>query len=99
MKDKIKKVIKKHEVLHENGTYWDEKLLKQNIKNMYNELFSLYVIVKSLNLEVKPTFEEWLNVNFTKYNKEYYQDSGRNGIWKKHQLYELYEDISVYPTI
>ena len=50
---------------------------------------------KTLNLEVKPTFEEWLNVNFTKYDNEYYQDSGRNGIWKKHQLYELYEDTTI----
>tara|TARA_R110000772_G_scaffold44923_1_gene103139 strand:- start:947 stop:1243 length:297 start_codon:yes stop_codon:yes gene_type:complete len=50
---------------------------------------------KSLNLEVKPTFEEWLNVNFTKYDNEYYQDNGRNGIWKKHQLYELYENTTL----
>jgi hypothetical protein len=50
---------------------------------------------KSLNLEVKPTFKEWLNVNFTKYDKEYYQDNGRNGIWKKHQLYELYENTTL----
>jgi hypothetical protein len=50
---------------------------------------------KSLNLEVKPTFEEWLNVNFTKYDNEYYQDNGRNGIWKKHKLYELYENTTL----
>ena len=50
---------------------------------------------KTLNLEVKPNFEEWLNTNFSKYNNEYYQDNGRNGIWKKHQLYELYEDTNI----
>jgi hypothetical protein len=50
---------------------------------------------KTLNLEVKPTFEEWINVNFTKYDNEYYQDNGRNGIWKKHKLYELYENTTL----
>tara|TARA_R110000737_G_scaffold3177_1_gene10988 strand:+ start:2142 stop:2561 length:420 start_codon:yes stop_codon:yes gene_type:complete len=51
-----------------------------------------------LNLEVKPTFKEWLNINFIKYDNEYYQDIGRNGIWRKNQLQEMYEliDNNIY---
>lgn len=46
MIDKIKKIIEKHEVLHENGTYWDEKLLKEKIEKMYEDLFALYRVKK-----------------------------------------------------
>ena len=41
MKDKIKEIIEKNEVSHENGTYWDEQLLKDNIAKMYEDLFAL----------------------------------------------------------
>ena len=51
---------------------------------------------KTLNLEVKPTFDEWLNTNFSKYDNEYYQDKNRNGIWKKHKLYKLYEETTKF---
>lgn len=71
-------------------------ILELTIENIYlKKQLSIHGVVKSLNLEVKPTFEEWLNTNFSKYDNEYYQDSGRNGIWRKHQLYELYEDTAI----
>ena len=44
MKDNIKKIIEKHEVLHENGTFWNEQLLNDNIAKMHEDLFSLYVV-------------------------------------------------------
>ena len=58
-----------------------------------------YIKLKTgLNFEVKPTFKEWLNVNFSKYDNEYHQDIGRNGIWRKNQLQEMYEliDNNIY---
>ena len=44
MKNKIKEILEKYEVLHENGTYWDEKLLNKNIEKMYEDLFALYFV-------------------------------------------------------
>jgi len=42
MKNRLREIIEKHEVLHENGTYWNEKLLSDNILKMYDELYDLY---------------------------------------------------------
>lgn len=75
MKDKIKKIIEKHEVLHENGTYWNDKLLKDNIAKMYEDLFALYGVVtskknkNSTNLEkikvLTNTLETFRNIPYT----------------------------------
>lgn len=69
--------------------------LEHNISKWQDENGNDFIpCCKILNLEVEQSFEEWLNANFIKYDNEYYQDQNRNGIWKKHQLYELYEDIT-----
>jgi hypothetical protein len=71
------------------------KELAHTLIDEYLEAINYTRCCQTVNLEVKPTFEEWLNVNFTKYDNEYYQDNGRNGIWKKHKLYELYENTTL----
>jgi hypothetical protein len=77
--------------IHEIGTtYYSDDYVK-----WLEKAIDYIPCCKTLNLEVKQTFEEWLNVNFTKYDNKYYQDSGRSGIWKKYQLYELYEDTNI----
>jgi hypothetical protein len=87
----------KMQILREKGiSDWLKKELSEQVFQIEQELAINYTpCCKTLNLEVKPTFEEWLNVNFTKYDNEYYQDNGRNGIWKKHKLYELYENTTL----
>ena len=81
--------------------HYNNLVKKGTIKTMNDACIYKLAIEKAIKVtrccetlkdKKKITFDEWLNVNFKKYDNEYYQDSGRNGIWKKHQLYELYEN-------
>ena len=100
-KKELKEIVDRFDRGYTNTLYGNSFYVKLQKDTDFERLIELVKkltltdVVKSLNLEVKPTFEEWLNVNFTKYDNEYYQDSGRNGIWKKHQLYELYENTTL----
>ena len=94
MRKKLEALLDKH---YNNYRFSDPLYgeTKDYVLDAMEEALTLYGVVKSLNLEVKPTFDEWLNTNFSKYDNEYYQDSGRNGIWKKHQLYKLYKNTTI----
>ena len=59
MKNKIKDILEKHQVIHENGTYWDEKLLNENIEKMYEDLFDLYNV--NQQRELLKAFRLWYN--------------------------------------
>ena len=91
---------KKLEVIEEAFNYYHDRTSltskeEKELLNLVNELYAAISVTRcceTLKDKKKITFDEWLNVNFKKYDNEYYQDSGRNGIWKKHQLYELYEN-------
>ncbi len=78
--------------------FFDKKEAVQRILTFIKdeEAITVTQCCKTLNLEVKPTFEKWLNTNFNKYDNEYYQDKNRNGIWKKHQLYKLYKETTKF---
>lgn len=63
MKSRLREIIEKYEVLHENGTYWNEKLLSDNILKMYDELYEFY---ENSNKENEPLLCDWCHKTYIK---------------------------------
>jgi hypothetical protein len=76
------KFFKEHTYKCENGI----PRVVTHPHNLFEWMYEQLTISDVADLD----FTEWLDNNFKKYNDEYYEDNGKNGIWKRYQLHQLY---------